>query len=162
MVSWLQSILNWFKPSPVVLKGSAYPWTATIDGNDIVVSDVHATWFGGSDDPEDDGQTASGVSTALAPNYLGCALPLNYGPCSGSPIPRGIPWMTQVKVTNLDNEKQITVALIDLGPSPPPRATAAIDLTQAAFVDLGGDLKDGTMSISYRVIGGAQYVPKTS
>jgi len=145
----------WRKMFPLVLKGSAYPWTATIDGNDIVISDVHATWFGGSDDPEDDGQTASGVSTALHPNYLGCALPLNYGPCSGSPIPK-LPWMTQVQVTNLDNEKQITVELIDLGPSPPPKATAAIDLTQAAFIALVDELGIGVLHVDYRILNGAK------
>ena len=36
-----------------------------------------ATWFGGDDDPEDNGQTASGVPTKGNPTLLGCALPLN-------------------------------------------------------------------------------------
>ena len=49
-----------------------------------------ATWFGGDDDPGDNGQTASGVLTRGHPSLLGCALPLaGYGLQSlrGTPLP---------------------------------------------------------------------------
>lgn len=43
-----------------VLSGDgSYKFRAVIDGRDLVVRDVKATWFGGDDDPDDDGFTAS-------------------------------------------------------------------------------------------------------
>jgi len=143
-----------------ILTGARYPWPATIDGNDLVVTGVHATWFGGSDDPIDDGSTASGMSTKSNPQMMGCALPMDYGrshhnPCAGSPIPK-LPWFTSVVVTSADTGIDVHVKLIDLGPSAPPQATAAIDLTQAAFKALGGKLKAGRLNVSFRILGAAK------
>jgi len=152
-----------------VIKGPRYPWQATVDGADLVVTGQLATWFGGSDDPQDDGQTASGISTKSNPSFLGCALPLDYklpplpavppksNPCAGAPFPK-FPWFTNVIVTNLDSNLTVPVKLIDIGPSAPPKAVAAIDLTQAAFVKLGGNLKKGSIRVTYRVIGGAKFM----
>lgn len=150
------------KMFPLVLHGSRYPWTATVEGNDIVVTGQGATWFGGDDDPQDDGSTASGMSTKSNPQIMGCALPLDYGtplskenPCQGSPLKK-IPWFTNVVVTNRANHASVTVKLIDLGPSAPPAAHAAIDLTQEAFTTLGGDLKAGRLLVDFRIINGAK------
>ena len=69
-------------PSSIIriLKGSRYPWTASVIGNDIVVTGQIATWFGGANDPQDDGETASGVSTKANPDFFGCALPMDLFP----------------------------------------------------------------------------------
>lgn len=137
---------------------SRYPWTPAVVNGDIVVTGRHATWFGGANDPQDDGETASGLSTKKHPEILGCALPMDLGPaarhnpCAGSPLPK-LPWGTNVVVTNLANQRTVTVSLIDLGPSARPVAEAAIDLTQAAFVALGGDLEKGKITVDFRIPG---------
>ena len=142
------------------LTGTRYPWAALVEGDDLVVRGEEATWFGGSNDPMDDGRTASGISTIANPHLLGCSLPMDLGraknnPCAGSPLPR-LPWFTKVLVTHRVTGKGITVQLIDLGPSAPPVATAAIDLTQAAFTALGGKLKQGRMPVDFRILGAAK------
>lgn len=144
-----------------VLTGTRYPWKVLVEGDDLVVRGEEATWFGGSNDPMDDGRTASGISTIANPKLLGCSLPMDLGPkaksnpCKGSPLPR-LPWFTKVLVTHRVSGQEITTQLIDLGPSAPPVATAAIDLTQAAFVKLGGKLKAGRMPVDFRILGGAK------
>ncbi len=142
------------------LKGYRYPWTASVEGDDLVVKGEHATWFGGEGDRYDDGSTASGISTKGNPDFLGCALPMDFhrsgdNPCAGSPLPK-LAWFTKVLVTNHDTGAQVTVSLIDLGPSAPPAATAAIDLTQAAFKALGGSLAQGRLLVDFRILGGAK------
>ena len=151
-----------------ILKGSRYPWTASVVGNDIIVTGVVATWFGGANDPQDDGETASGVSTKANPHFFGCALPMDLfpsipptlvtrrNPCAGSPLPK-LPWFSKILVTNKANGIQQQCALIDLGPSAPPTATAAIDLTQSFFVALGGNLRVGHIEVDFSILGGAKF-----
>ena len=145
----------------MTLTGSRYPWAVLVEGDDLVVRGEEATWFGGSNDPMDDGRTASGVSTKATPHLLGCSLPMDFGPlakhnpCEGSPLPR-LPWFSKVLVTHRVSGRGVTVQLIDLGPSAPPVATAAIDLTQAAFLALGGDLKAGRLPVDFRILGAAK------
>ena len=150
-----------------ILKGSRYPWTASVVGNDIIVTGVVATWFGGANDPQDDGETASGVSTKANPHFFGCALPMDLfpsipptlvtrrNPCAGSPLPR-FPWFTKVLFTNRENGMQAQGALIDLGPAAPPKATAAADLTRPLFVALGGNLDVGHIPVDFTILGGAK------
>jgi len=120
-----------------------------VDGDDIVLRGA-APRFGGTDDPDDDGETVSGVNTKLRPWMQGCALPLNYGPCAGSPIPK-MPWGSRVEVTY--DGKTITVPAIDPGPA---RDTGyAIDLTVAAFEDFAP--RDvGKIVVDYRILGAAE------
>lgn len=145
------------------LTGTRYPWAALVEGDDLVVRGEEATWFGGSNDPMDDGRTASGISTKANPHLLGCSLPMDLGPlakhnpCEGSPLPK-LPWFTKVLVTHRVSGRGITVQLIDLGPSAPPLATAALDLTQAAFLALGEPLKKGRMPVDFRILGAAKHV----
>jgi hypothetical protein len=64
-----------------ILRGDgSFSFTAEVSGNDIVVHRVTATWFGGPDDPSDNGLTASGVSTRANPDIRGCALPMDLRP----------------------------------------------------------------------------------
>ena len=93
--------------SSELLRGDgSFKFTAEVVGNDIAVTNVVATWFGGPDDPSDSGETASGISTRDNPNLLGCALPMdgfNVKATDGSPIPR-LPWQTAVRVRKSSNE----------------------------------------------------------
>jgi hypothetical protein len=170
----------------VLLGDGTWKFQAEIEGDDILVRGVTATWFGGSNDPNDSGQTASGFATRGHPSLLGCALPMDgrmfpkfsaaeHKALDGSPIPAmpfGInrdgspnPNGAMVEVTAV-NGRKITVPVIDLGPG--KRAGDAIDLTQEAFVqlaDLDGkdidrarELRKGVLRVDYRIIGGAKYV----
>ncbi len=146
---------------PAVLHGDGrYGFTARIEGSDLVVTGVRATWFGGAHDPCDNGQTASGLSTRLHPDLLGCALPMNgYRLTRGSPLP-DLPWMTTtVHVTCPATGKEASLPLIDLGPAAPPHAHAAIDLTRAAFHALGGNPAKGDLKVNFRIPGGALRLP---
>lgn len=129
-----------------------------------IESPVIATWFGGDDDDEDSGETASGIITKGNPGCLGCALPVPTCPAThGSPLPR-LPYLkTLVEVFTFvpgDGgqviDKKITVPLIDVGPA--LDTNHAIDLTIAAFEALGGDLKQGTLKVWFRIVGGAAFL----
>jgi hypothetical protein len=133
----------------------------TVEGDDLWVRDVKASWFGGPDDPEDSGETASGVNTRLHPDILGCALPMqgfHHPATDRSPIPK-LPWNTYVRVTNLKSNKTISVPLIDLGPSLTAASQAAIDLTETTFKQLGAKPAAGTMSVTYCIPGAARFLP---
>lgn len=144
-----------------VLQGDgSYGFEAIIDGKDIVVKNVRATWFGGDNDPSDNGETASGINTKGHPNLDGCALPMSgfkVAKTEGSPLPK-IPWKTIVKVYNHANGNIIQIPVIDLGPAKPPYAHAALDLTIHAFKLLGGSISEGELKVDYRIIGAAKYV----
>ena len=154
MVTWFKNLLG-LKGKPQILKGDgSFSFTAEVDGDDIVVRGVQATWFGGAHDPEDNGETASGINTKKRPSIQACALPMSYGPCAGSPIPK-LPWATKVEVTHLASGEKITVPVIDLGPA---RDTGhAIDLTVAAFGQFA-QLSEGKIVVDYRVLGAARFV----
>lgn len=146
-----------------LLRGDgSFSFTAVVSGNDIVVRDVTSTWFGGTDDPNDNGRTASGLSTRDNPDLIGCALPMDGAGSprtNGSPIPK-LPYLTtMVSVTNKKNNMTLSVKLIDLGPAKPPASHHALDLTKAAFRALGGDPDDGVMRVDYSIIGGARHLP---
>lgn len=142
---------------PVLQGDGSYGFTVLVDGQDLVVRNARATWFGGDDDPDDNGDTASGVSTQGHPDLDGCALPMDgFGllRTQGSPLPR-IPWQTTVRVYNRANQATVEVPLIDVGPAKPPWAHAQLDLTRHTFTALGGSLADGDLAVDYRVLGAA-------
>lgn len=140
--------------------------TVHIDGEDLLLKNVRVTCFGGTDDPQDSGDTASGVSTKN-PATLGCALPRNYtgphGPTrralQGSPIPEKLPWKTPVAFTDLKTGKTLTVPLIDLGPNL-ETTTNAGDLTVAAAKQFNphATARNFEMMADIRIIGGAKYL----
>lgn len=139
-----------------------WPWTARIEGDDIVVENAKATCFGGTDDPQDSGETASGISTKN-PNTEGVALPRNYiGTSSalikalgGSPIPNGIPFKTPVEITSGD--RTVTAPFIDIGPA--KYTGNALDLTIATAKHFNPSASAINFSIkcSYRIVGAAKY-----
>lgn len=138
------------------------PWFAYIDGEDICVDNVYTTYFGGTaeQDPDDNGETSSGISTRNNPDYLGCAIPKNIGrhfsATAGSPIPN-FPYLSKVEVTSHTGQK-LEVVDIDLGPNIEKFPKHGFDLTRAAFVALGGSLAQGFMICSYRIKDAAKYV----
>jgi len=133
-------------------------FTPVVEGQDIVVRNVKATRWGGADDAQDSGMTASGFSTRNHPHFLGVALPMRRGSfaaTAGSPIPP-LPWNTAVKVYSLKTGKIAYGQLIDIGPA--KSAGKAIDLTNALVEALDLDLDAGVYDVSYRIIGGAGHI----
>ncbi len=150
----------------LILKGTVgWKFTARVDGDDIVVDNCRATCFGGSDDPQDSGETASGISTKKNPRIEAVALPMSMSgqhvPASvhdaldGSPIPK-VPWKTIVEVTCGDKTHAFPV--IDLGPH--RRVGNALDLTIAAakLFNPKATATNFEMTCSYRIKGGARYI----
>lgn len=153
--------------SRILTGAPGWKFSAMIEGADIVLRDVTATWFGGVDDPLDNGETSSGISTR-ALGVMGCALPLvaDHPSTHGSPIAfpgarklaPGIPWFTECEISY--EGKTVRLEVIDNGPA--RSAGDACDLTQAAFkaVAPGVSLKVGVLhGVTVRIIGAAKYVP---
>lgn len=164
--SRLRRVTVGIPPKSPILGDGTWPWTARIDGDDVVVDHCRMTCFGGSNDPQDSGATASGVSTKTNPLLAACALPMDgrmfpglsraeHGALDGSPIPR-VPWKTMVTVV-ADGIK-LTIPVIDLGPG--KRTGNALDLTIAAarLVKAGASATNFETFGSYRVIGAAKYI----
>ena len=166
MFAWLRNFLG----MNTELHGDGtWPFEGYIDGADIVVEDIVITCFGGPNDPQDDGQTASGVNTKRAPNIAAVSLPMDIGPRSphtmGSPIPR-IPWHTTVAVTIGGKTITLGAGVIDIGPgkqASKPGNPHALDLTPGAaalfapgvpFAKLASDFEARG---SFRIVGGARY-----
>jgi hypothetical protein len=154
---------------------STLPWTATIDGDDLVVSSIMATCFGGAYDPQDDGKTASGI-----PNHgedstlMGVGLPVvkSAQHTKASPLafkPR-IPWKTKVLVWSGDAPQHVVECiLIDNGPDVSHYPTHALDLNPNVVLKFEptADPKRVAQSWSkpnffYRIVGGAKFVPEGS
>lgn len=142
-----------------------WPWKAHIDGDDIVVLGARATCFGGSSDPQDNGDTASGISTKKNPDLAAVSLPMDglafhglsraeHAALDGSPIPR-IPWNTPVEVTS--GGITFTFPVIDLGPG--KRTGNALDLTIAAarMFNPKASATNFELRCDYRILGGAQF-----
>ncbi len=148
------------------LGDGTWPWTAEIVGEDIVVRGARATCFGGSNDPQDNGETASGVSTKLNPEMMACSLPMDgrmfshlssaeHAALDGSPIPR-VPWKTEVRVTN--GIGTINLPVIDLGPA--KKTGNAIDLTipAARFFKPTATARNFEARVDFTIIGGAKFL----
>lgn len=161
-----QSRLNFSADVRKTLGDGTWPWTARIDGEDVVVDSCRMTCFGGGDDPQDSGETASGISTKLRPDIAACSLPMDgrafpglsraeHAALDGSPIPR-VPFKTLVRVTV--DHKTVELPVIDLGPA--KRTGNAIDLTIAAakLFDPKATARSFEAHGSFRVLGAAKYV----
>jgi len=140
-----------------VITRPGWAFGVRVEGEDLVVEDGRATCWGGFGDAQDDGETASGMSTRHVPEPFGVALPVlpNEASTAGSPLPL-LPWGTVVKVSWSSGE--FYAPLIDNGPA---RSTGnAIDLTLrcARLVDAGATASDFEARVSYRVLGGARFV----
>lgn len=149
-LTWLRNLFRH------TMKSDGWKFSVVVDGDDLLVENVPATCFGGLNDPQDNGQTASGIST-LGTGVMGCALPVvqNHPSTAGSPLPR-IPWGTKVAISR--GILTIEVPLIDNGPS---RSSGnGIDLTIAAArrFDPRATATNFKTIVSYRIPGGAQFL----
>lgn len=135
-----------------------------IDEDDLIVRNVRGTCFGGISDPQDNGNTASGVSTK-DPSILGVALPRKY---TGSDhatmlalgdglIPPGVPFLLPVEVTDRSTGKTVSAPFIDLGPA--THTGNYIDLTIAAARQFNPKASVTNFEIlcDYRIVGGAKF-----
>lgn len=157
---------------PILRGDGSWPWSAYIDGDDIVVFDARATCFGGASDPQDSGETASGISTKANPTLAACALPMDgrsfkglspaeHRALDGSPIPRLGAWPKRARQTVVEvtaNGKTISIPVIDLGPG--KRTGNAIDLTIAAarMFNPKASATNFELRCDFRIKGAAQFL----
>lgn len=142
---------------------------AHVIGDDIVVRNVLITAFG-YNDPADNGETESGMKNG--PDVMGCALPVraNEKATHDSPLAFGvpIPWHTLVEFWDeRDPGRRVTVQLIDNGPDVKHYPDHGGDLCVAPAGVFRPDIPIEKRSVrfeetlSYRIIGGAKYVPQS-
>jgi hypothetical protein len=178
------------QPKGKILTGDGtWAFQATIDGDDIIVNDIVITCFGGwgdgnIDDPQDSGGTASHRNTKTE-RIEGVAIPMDaaqfpgmessdpdgYHALVGSPLPK-IPWATKVQVTIGAQTFTPADGIVDLGPgkraTKDPAEPHALDLTPraAALFQPNQPLRTLARNFeergSYRIIGGAKFVPDES
>lgn len=147
------------------------PWGVETFGDDIVLKNVWATAFG-TDDPEDNGMTASGLNLNKHPNFRGVALPMRVGsirslrhsplpflPYGVSPTGRYKPEGTFVIIED-EKSKTITNAapLIDIGPS--LWTGVAVDLTVALArnLDSTATATNFKRRVTVKILDGAKYL----
>ena len=159
-------------------KANGWAFSLVIDGDDFLVNNIICTCFGGGFDPQDNGATASGVST-LGDNVCGVSLPMRgqdfphlslaeHRALDDSPIPK-MPWGTPVEVTI--NGKTFTppAGVIDLGPghqaTTNPNDPHVCDLTPPAAQHFAPSMSLKLISRNFeergsiRVIGGRKFLP---
>jgi hypothetical protein len=146
------------------IEGQNWPWPIYTDGVDLWIFDGRATCFGGGDDPQDAGETASGISTAKHPDIIGCALPMAYHGANrslldalgGSPIPK-IKWFERIEFHS-ENGVAVACQLIDIGPA--KRTGNAIDLTLGAarLIDRRATARSFESKGNVRMVGCAKYL----
>ncbi|MBB6370928.1 septal ring lytic transglycosylase RlpA family protein [Chryseobacterium shigense] len=61
---------------------------------------------------------------------------------------RTLPFGTNIKVTNLNNGKQVIVRINDRGPF---HSSRALDISKAAFDEIG-DISHGTIPVEYEIV----------
>lgn len=152
------------------LSGCNLKWQLVVDGDDLVIGNAVATWFGGDYDPQDDGTTASGNNTKRHPSLIACSLPMRVDSVKNlrnSPLPhmpfgmlsgfRDNPHGAHVSVVNRETGKSLErIACIDIGPA--LYTQHALDLTVAAFEALGVPHKAGVQKIDMRIHGAARFL----
>lgn len=139
--------------------------TLEIDGDDLVVRNVRSTCFGGTSDPQDSGDTASGISTK-DPDIRGVALPRRYTGHNGpllkalgdGLIPARVPFGLPVEITDLATGHQEWAPFLDIGPA--SHTGNFLDVTEAVakLFDSAATSRNFEMQCTYRVVGGAKYL----
>lgn len=166
-----------------IIKGNKrFPFDLLVDGDDLVLVNVTATWFGDTDhdDPTDDGMTASGYATKGHPGLIAASLPMDgqqfpkmsraeHAALDGSPIPRmpfgldrhgkPVDGGCRISIKKLDGNV-VEIPVIDLGPG--AFTGHALDLTEAAFNLCVGPTKKGKGIVSFRIINGAKFLQSSS
>ncbi len=150
-------------------------WTAAIEGNDLVVSSIEATCFGGAHDPPDKGKTASGIAhNGTDLTLMRIALPVVKSDkrTMVSPVafvPR-IPWETKAIVWSDDDpSRTVECILIDNGPDVADDPTHALALNPNVVLKF--DPTADPMQVArnwskpnffYRIVGGAKFAPASA
>jgi len=152
------------------IKNPWVPWVVEVNGDDLLIRCAIVTCFGGANDPQDDGDTSSGVSTKKHPELLGCALPFNIhgSACEGSPLPF-FGWGVHRDGSHNDDGAQVSfedengkvlgpIPAIDLGPG--LHTGHAGDLTEAAakVFDTNATARDFERKMTIRIHGGAKHL----
>ena len=151
---------------------SKLPWTAEVDGDDLVVRGIFVTCFGGEFDNGDNGQTESGIPNDGTNSLLLCALPIRSCEAATADSPLAfkgphIPWKTPVKVWNaqVPEDQAITCLLADNGPRVSRFPLHALDLNPNAALKFSPHFDPKHIAnvwslggFSYRIIGGAKWI----
>ncbi len=161
-------------PEPIIKRlPSLLPWTAEVDGDDLVIRNVMATCFGGAYDKLDNGETESGLmNDGSDPKLFGVALPIrsNEAATRNSPIAfkgEHIPWETYVFVWNETDgpDKGCEAKLIDNGPDVLKHPTHAFDVNPPVARHFNPEMSLQTVANSWqrkgmscRIIGAARYI----
>lgn len=135
-----------------------------VDGKDLVVRDVRCTCFGGVSDPQDNGNTASGVSTK-DPAVLGVALPRRYEgshhalrrALGDSPLPKSLPFLLPVEITERATGRTFTAPFIDLGPDLNTGNGLDVTVAVAKHFNPKASATNFEMRCDYRILGGAEF-----
>lgn len=121
---------------------NGWPFAMRRDGNDLCCDDIIITCFGGGFDRQDNGSTASGVSTrgigvfGVSVAMRGEDFPhlsqAEHHALDGAPIPR-LPWHTLVEITIKGQTYTPEAGIVDLGPghqaTTNPGEAHALDVT---------------------------------
>lgn len=153
---------------------SKLPWTATMDGADLVVRNITATSFGGAYDAGDDGQTESGDENdgKETVRLLQVSLPIRSteSATANSPLAfKGphIPWNTVVMVWREADGESTAVACVlsDNGPDVKLYPEHALDCNPNVVLHFEPGLDPKKVAntwmrkgFSYRIVGGAKYI----
>lgn len=151
---------------------SKLPWTVKIDGDDLVVTNIKATCFGGRWDKGDNGQTESGIKNDGSTNIFQIALPIRSTEAATINSPLAfpgphIPWKTIVKVWRTKDGENTAIEgiLTDNGPDIEEFPDHALDMNPPMVLAFEPDFDPKKVAnfwsgsgFSYRIIGGAKYV----
>ena len=152
-------------------KTKSIPWRVRVEGDDLVVSNARVTCFGGANDPQDNGETASGLSTKQFPWIAAASLPMDasklkcsarvHAALDGSPLPL-TPWgAVWVIIESINGQacERFTFQHIDRGPS--LDTGNALDLTIAAarcFKPKATATNFELINVTFRIKGGARFL----
>lgn len=167
-----EAALNGWIQDNFLIGDNTWPFIAEIVGHDIVVRDVVCTCFGGDDDPQDSGETASGLVTKGNPTLMGASIPMDirslkgagraeHAALDGCPLPM-VPWFTVIDIES--GGKIHRTKIIDLGPArgatTKPSEPHGIDLTLASarVFNPKATARNFSMRCDFTIIDGAKYV----
>lgn len=151
---------------------SKLPWSVKVDGDDLVVTNIMATCFGGRWDKGDNGQTESGLKNDGTTTQFLVALPIcsSESATKDSPLSftgEHIPWSSIVRVWKTSEGESTAKEglLADNGPDVQEYPDHALDMNPnmvlAFYPDLDPKQVANTWSgtgFSYRILGAAKYV----
>lgn len=146
-------------PNGAIITKPGWKFSTIIDGEDLVMRNVYVTAFGGTNDVMDSGETASGLSTAKNPNFMGAALPMRRDASRhlrNSPVPK-VPWRTKVIFSDPMTGTVAETELIDEGPANWTGNGADMTIAAARMFQRRATANNFKMKLNVRIVGGAKY-----